>query len=154
MRLTASVLGVVGVALAFASLLLPWVVIEFAEMTFEHPLTDFDIYLGSTDEVGRFAYSTALYIFVIGLVVSIYSLLGGFITLAGTCTFALGGLLSRDLTWAFGESDGVTASPGIGLYLALAASLIIIVAIKYPVDLVSGKGEPRPRFRTWRLSRK
>lgn len=156
MRFTVSVLGVVGVALTFASLLLPWIAVEFFDQTSERFLTEYDIYLGYTNDLERFAYSTALYMMVIGVVISVYSLLGGFITLAGACTFALGGMLGENESMAFGswELTGATVSPGMGLYVAFVAGLITMVAIKYPAEVGTGKGAPRPRFRTWHLSRK
>lgn len=156
MRLSVSILGVVGVALTFASLLLPWVEVEFFDQTSERLLTDYDIYVGYTSGLERFAYSTALYMIVIGLAVSVYSLLGGVITLAGACTFALGGTFGESDFMAFGtwELTGATISPGIGIYVAFTAALAMIVAIMYPMEVGAGKDAPRPKYRTWHLSRK
>jgi hypothetical protein len=155
MRLSVSILGVVGVALTFASLLLPWLEVEFFDQTSERLLTDYDIYVGYTSDLERFAYSTALYVIVIGLAVSVYSLLGGFVTLAGACTFILGGAFGES-EMAFGswELTGATVSPGIGVYAAFTAALAMIVAIMYPMEVGAGKGAPRPKFRTWHLTRK
>lgn len=154
MRLSVSVLGVLGVVLVLASVQLPWLELEFFDQTHEELLTDYDVYIGSTEPLEQFAYSTALYLMFVGFAVSVYSLLGGFITLAGACTFALGGLLGDTPLRAWGESEWGAVSPGIGLYLAFAAALVTVVAIRYPVDLNIGVGASRPKTRTWHLSRK
>jgi hypothetical protein len=156
MRVSVSVLGVLGVALTFASLLLPWLEVDFFDHTTERTLTYFENYLANTIDLERFAYSTALYIMVIGLAVSVCSLLGGFITLAGACTFALGGILGDMDGVAFGswELTGATVSPGIGLYVAFTAALAMIIATVYPIEVGVGKGASRPKYRTWHVSGK
>ncbi|MDQ1372329.1 MAG: hypothetical protein QG582_1245 [Candidatus Thermoplasmatota archaeon] len=156
MRVSVSVLGVLGAALTFASLLLPWLEVDVFDYSWERPLWEFDYYLASTNDLERFAYSTALYIMVIGLAVSIWSLLGGFITLAGACTFALGGILGEIDGVAFGSSEltGATVSPGVGLYVAFTAALAMIIATVYPIEAGVGKGASRPKYRTWHVSRK
>ena len=154
MRLSVSILGVVGVVLVFASMQLPWLEMELFDQMIEKPLTDYYVYIGWTERLEMFAYSTALYLMFVGFAVSIYSLLGGFITLAGACTFALGGLLGDTPLRAFGEFAEFTISPEIGLYLGFAAAIVTIVAIRYPVELCIGRDAPRPKTRTWYLSRK
>ena len=156
MRVSVSVVGVLGVALTFASLLLPWLEVDAFDHTTERTLTYFENYLANTNDLERFAYSTALYIMVIGLAVSVCSLLGGFITLTGACTFALGGILGDMDGVAFGswELIGATVSPGVGLYVAFTAALAMIIATVYPIEAGVGKGASRPKYRTWHVGRK
>lgn len=155
MRFSASVTGVIGVVLTLVSLVLPWVMIDFFDMTSERTLMDYAPYLGQTYDAVRMAYSTALYMIVIGLAVSVYSLLGGLITLAGASVFTLGGIFGDNDGVAFGswELTGATVHPGIGLYVGFTAAVALILAIVYPLEVSVGKGGPRPKYRTWHAGR-
>lgn len=159
MRFSVSLLGAIGVALTVASISMLWLVVEHVEQNgspSEYLLTDFDNSLGADiSDTNHFAYSTALYLIVIGMVVSVSSLLGGFITLAGVSTFAIGGLVGDNPILSFGSSEAyeVNTYPGIGFYLAIIATVIMIISMRYPLEVGFGTGDKRSRFRTWHLSR-
>ncbi|GEM_PF-2698771 len=162
MRITLSLMCVIGIALMVASISLPWLVRDYDDTppgegrsSETNLLTDFDYWLGSDpSEFLNFAYSTALYLMVVGLAISITSMLGGFVALAGVCTFTVGGAMGDNplLTFGTSPSGSVAVYPGIGFYLGIVAAAIIIASIVFPLEVGIDKGAPRPRFRTWHLS--
>lgn len=159
MRLSLSILGVTGVILTVVSLLLPWVVREYSDPTaeFETTLTHFEVYFASDPvELTQAAFAAALYMVIVGLAISIYSLLGGFVTLAGTITFAMAGFFGDDKVYSFADENfvGLSVVLGIGLLIGFVAAAVMIVAIKFPVEVGFGREGSRPRFRTWHLSLK
>lgn len=157
MRLSLSILGVAGVILTVLSLSLPWVVREYSDppAEFETTLTHFEVYFAS-DQLTRAAFAAALYMVIVGLAISIYSLLGGFVTLAGTITFAMAGFFGDDKVYSFADENvvGLTVVPGIGLLIGFVAAAVMIAAIKFPVEVGFGREGSRPMLRTWHLSLK
>lgn len=156
MRLAVSALGVVGIVIVIFSIGAPWLTAQIEEWETTRTLWDHSDYIGVTPDSERFAYSVAVYMVVVGVAISVSSLLGGFIVLAGTCTFVIGRLFDDTLDNMGGGSAPVDSSLslGIGVYIALVGAVVIILSIAYPMDVEIGGRTGRPKFRTWYLSRK
>jgi len=156
MRLAVSVLGVVGILVTIASIGTPWLTVHVDDWEATHSLWEYSDYLGATLDSERAAYGIAVYIVVIGVAISVSSLLGGFVVLAGICTFLAGRLFDDTIANMGGGStsaDG-SLSLGIGVYIALVGAVLIVLSIPHPIDVTVGGRVEKPKFRTWHLSRK
>lgn len=155
MRLAVSALGVIGIVIVVFSIGSTWLTIQVEEWEAADTLWDCSIYVGVTPDSERFAYSVAVYMVVVGVAISVSSLLGGFVVLAGTCTFMIGRLFDDTLAnMGGGTPVGSSLSLGIGVYIALVGAVVIILSIAYPMHVEIGGRTGRPKFRTWHLSRK
>lgn len=159
MRLTLSVLGVVGFVLVILSLNAPWLTFEPEDprdWEWNRSIGYFSMDLVDLTTGKYNAYAIALYLVVVGAVMSISSLLGGFATLAGICMFVTGTLTEDRVIYLGGGGASVelSLSLGIGFYIALIGTALTLVSIWYPLDVSSdGRRHPKPDFRTWHLSR-
>jgi hypothetical protein len=157
MRFTVNMLGIIGVVLTILSMNMTWLTTEVDEWEAEDSLTYYSRYIGATGDFDRAAYSAALYLMVAGIVISISSLLGGFVILAGVFSFAIGRLMDDSLVYLGGGGSApadASLTLGIGFYVALVAAVIVILSIVNPLDVTVGGRGPKPKYRTWHLSRK
>ncbi len=156
MRLSVSVMGVVGILIVFLSMGAPWLTVQVDEWEASQTLRDYSAHVDDTPDSERFAYGIALYVVVVGIAISVSSLLGGFVVLAGTCTFLIGRLFDDTFANVGGSSTigEASMSIGIGFYIALVGAIMIILSISRPLGTTVGGRGDRPKFRTWHLSRK
>jgi len=154
MRLTVSALGALGIMMVALSVFVPWLAIDYGDVEVTHPLTYFSRNLNYVPDSHSTAYAISLYIIVVGLAISLSSLLGGFFLLAGICVFTLGRLTGDSLySGGSGLFAEVDVSLGFGFFLALGGAMLVLISIKYPLDVAIGGSRLRPRLRTWHLNR-
>ena len=161
MRLEISLTCVAGVVLAVISVSQPWLMIENFDrsggshimelgFTYFNKLDLTQLPFGGFDQI---AFFVAMYLIIIGIAITVSSMLGGFVQLAGVALFAIGGVIGEG-NWSFGlHSIYFRVYPGIGFYLAIVGVALVILSMKFPLEVGFGKGSDRPRFRTWHLSR-
>lgn len=155
MKVGANVLCLCSSVIGLVALLLPWWVTTSTsavglETTYERDITDMIrlIHLGAGSEM---AFALGWYLFAVGVALCFWTPIGGVLQASGVTVYFVMGYTA--VFGTEGRHTIVSDDPGLGAAMAVAAAVVAMVSLVYPVFIGAdrGRGEPS-RFLVWSIT--